>query len=56
MLPRLPASHRLHTAGLYVLRKLVRPTHSKAERIGDLISYRNDGKGSTAIVGKVESA
>jgi hypothetical protein len=28
-----------HRTGRYVLLKLVRPTHSKAERFGDLISY-----------------
>ena len=29
---------------------------SRAKYSADLISCRNDGKGSTAIVGKVESA
>jgi hypothetical protein len=27
-----------------------------ANRVGDLISYRNDGKDCTVIVGKVENA
>jgi len=30
-------------------------TAAPEDRVGDLISYRNDGKGFTAITGKVEN-
>jgi hypothetical protein len=31
------------------------PDRSQPQIFGDLISYRNDGKGFTAITGKVEN-
>ena len=42
--------------GEYVADEHADKTAASEQRIGDLISYQNDGKDSTAIAGKVENA
>jgi hypothetical protein len=39
-----------------VLAGIARASRSKARRVGDLISYKNDGKGRVLIADKIKGA